>query len=369
MARKATGRAAGPRPRASRAMRALGWFWGVVLLALVAGAGTLQWLGPPGAAPAMLASAKADPHRMAEKPREEAPPTAGLAPPGVDAPATPSLVHAPDPTLLEPSAIFPGGMLPRIGADGRMPLAVYAAHADPPDARPRIALLLSGIGLSETDSLDAIRAAPAAVSLAISPYAYRPERLLAEARVAGHETLVSLPLEPDRYPIDDPGNRALLTGNSPAVNAQRLEWALTRFAGYVGATGALNGMRGERFGGAPELMSTVLHELAARGLMYVDPRPGAAPPPIAYGRGVDVVVDEPAVRTEIEANLARLEQVAHDHGSALGLIGMPRPVTLDRVAAWAATLGARGYQLVPVSALAVKPAPPVPRQTAEKQAG
>jgi polysaccharide deacetylase 2 family uncharacterized protein YibQ len=347
-------------------MRALGWFWIAVLVLLAGGGGALQWLGPPRMATAMAAASV--PTQAAARPREDAPPTAGLADVGSPGQAA-SLVHSPDPALLEASATYPGGMLPRIGPDGRMPMTMYAAHAEPPDARPRVALLLAGIGLSETDSLEAIHNTPAAVSLAISPYAFHPERLLAEARVAGHETLVSLPLEPDRYPIDDSGNRSLLTGNAPGVNAQRLEWALTRFAGYVGATGALNGMRGERFGSAPELMAPVLRELASRGLLYVDPRPGAAPPPFAYGRGVDVVVDEPAVRNGIEANLARLEQVAKDHGAALGLIGMPRPVALDRVAAWAATLAARGFVLVPVSAVMQKPPAPIPRQTAEKQAG
>jgi hypothetical protein len=309
-------------------------------------------------------AAAAPPAAAAPKPVE--PPTAGLEP--ATATAAPGTIPPPDPALLEPSATFPGGVLPRIAPDGRMAMQVYAARARPADARPRVALLLSGIGLSETDSIDAIRATPAAVSLAVSPYAFRPERLLAAARAAGHEMLVSLPLEPDRYPIDDSGNRSLLTGNTPALNAQRLEWALTRFAGYVGATGALNGMRGERFGAASELMAPVLRELAGHGLLYIDPRPGSAPPPFAAGRGVDVVIDEPAVRTEIEANLAKLEQVAKDRGSALGLVGRPRPVTLDRIGAWAATLGARGFVLVPVSALA-RPAPAPPRQTAEKQAG
>jgi uncharacterized protein len=358
---------AGRRPAA---LRALGWFWAVTLVALAGGAGALQWLGPPHAPMPALTTA-APPAAM---PRQDAAaPTAGLEPTTmVDAgnATTPILIHAPDPALLEPSATYPGGVLPRIGSDGRMAMRVYAARAAPPDTRPRVALLLSGIGLSETDSLDAIHNTDPAVSLAVSPYAFRPERLLAEARITGHETLISLPLEPDRYPIDDAGNHSLLTGNAPALNAQRLEWALTRFAGYVGATGALNGMRGERFGGTPELMAPVLRELAARGVLYVDPRPGAPPPPSVAGCSVDVVVDEPAVRTEIEANLAKLEQVAKDRGSALGLVGMPRPVTLDRIEAWAATLGTRGLVLVPVSALARPAAPqPAARQTAEKQAG
>ena len=354
---------AGQRRAGSLALRALGWFWAVTLLVLAGGAGALQYLGPlhqtAPSAQAFVAGAKAY-----AAPTNAAPPTAGLEPA-----AAAGIIHAPDAALLESSQTYPGGLLPRIAADGRTAMAFYAAHAEPADAHPRVALLLSGIGMSETDSMEAIAGTPPAVSLAISPYAFRPERLLAEARLAGHETLVSLPLEPDRYPIDDPGNHALLTGNAPAMNDQRLEWALTRFAGYVGATGALNGMRGERFGAAPELMAPVLRELAARGVLYIDPRPVAPPPPFDAGRSVDVVIDEPAVRTEIEANLARLEQVAKDHGSALGLVGIPRPVTLDRIAAWATTLAARGFVLVPVSALVRTPVVAEPRQTVQKQPG
>lgn len=347
-----------------RAMRGAGWrgliwFWAGVILLAGAGAGVLQYLGPPPPphATAPVASAAApvppDPLPAAPLPADQPPQAVAMVAP----PVPPSGTIAPaDPALLEPSTTFPGGMMPRAGPAGRRPMRAYAAAAPPADGHPRIALLLGGIGMSAADSEDAIRALPSAVSLAVSPYAFRPERLLEEARAAGHEVLLALPLEPERYPLDDPGNHALLTGNLAALNHQRLEWAMTRFTGYVGATGALNGMRGERFAAASELMDPLLRDFARRGLLYIDPRPGAPPPPFVVGRSVDVVIDEPAVRTEIEANLARLEQLAHDRGSALGLAGLPRPVTLDRIAAWAATLAARGFVLVPVSAL-VQPAP------------
>jgi polysaccharide deacetylase 2 family uncharacterized protein YibQ len=68
-----------------------------------------------------------------------------------------------------------------------------------------------------------------------------------------------------------------------------------------------------------------------------------------------VVIDEPAVRTEIEAKLAALEQIARDKGSALGLAGATRPVTVDRIAAWANGLAAKGLALAPVSAVVVAP--------------
>lgn len=288
----------------------------------------------------------------------EAAPTAGPAP--TANPARFGSIASPDPALLEASSVFQGGMLPRRGPGGRGAALSYAAPFDAAAAgmRPRVALLLSGIGMSETDSEQAIHRTPPQVSLAVSPYAFRPERLLADARATGHEVLLSIPMEPDGYPLDDPGNRALLTGNAPGVNEQRLEWALTRFAGYVGATAALAGLRGARFAAAPELIGPVLHDLDRRGLIYVDPRPGAAPLGIAAGRQVDVLIDEPApVRAEIDAHLAKLEQMARDRGAALGLIGVPRPVTLDRIAAWAAGLDSRGLVLAPVSALA-KPPPP-----------
>ena len=58
---------------------------------------------------------------------------------------------------------------------------------------------------------------------------------------------------------------------------------------------------------------------------------------------------------EIDDKLARLAKLAHDRGSALGLAGVVRPVTIERIAAWANGLTADGLALAPVSALAQAP--------------
>lgn len=279
-------------------------------------------------------------------------------------------IPPPDPALQEAAPDLPGLTLPKIGPDGRAPRLAYAAGADTPDARPRVAFLISGIGLSEPESDAAIRATPAAVSLAFSPYAVATDKLLEQARAGGHETLVSLPMEPQGYPLNDAGNRALLTGNAGALNRQRLIWTLARFPGYVGATNALGGgLRGERFAGFDEQMSMVLDELAARGLLYIDARPGMAQPARITGRSVDVIIDEPTGRADIEAKLAALEQQARDHGSALGLATEPQPVTVDRIAAWTHTLAMRGLALVPVSALALPPQPWDKRNNEQERSG
>ena len=68
------------------------------------------------------------------------------------------------------------------------------------------------------------------------------------------------------------------------------------------------------------------------------------------------MIDEPAERPEIDAKLAALEQIARDKGSAVGLIGAVRPVTLDRLAAWSGSLAAKNLALAPASAVATPPA-------------
>ncbi|MFC7692057.1 divergent polysaccharide deacetylase family protein [Paeniroseomonas aquatica] len=107
--------------------------------------------------------------------------------------------------------------------------------------------------------------------------------------------------------------------------------------------------------------------LRSRGLLYVDPRPGARAPQRAWGRTIDLVVDEPATRGEIELKLAALERLAREAGSALGYAGEASPVLIDRAAAWAGSIESRGLVLAPVTALMRRPetgeAMPAPLRT------
>ena len=347
------------------AWRALGAFWAVVLVALGGGAAVLQVLGPPA------------PHRPSAAPVHAAqallaapsPPVVVLTPtpaaqsaprPGRD---TPGPVTDPDPALEEPAPDLPGRVLPRIAEDGRMPMQLYAAGFDQSSRRPRVGLVLAGIGLNGAASEDAIRTLPGGVTLAVSPYAVDPDPLLAEARLSEHEYLLSIPMEPESFPLNDPGDHALTTRASPEDNNRQLIWVLSRFAGYVGATGALGVTRGERFASVPDQMDPVLAALAQRGLLYVDPRPGESERdhgrlPSVWSRDVDVVIDEPDDAASIDGKLAVLNRIAHEKGSALGLADAVRPVTVERIAAWANELAANGLALAPVSALVEPPAPP-----------
>jgi polysaccharide deacetylase 2 family uncharacterized protein YibQ len=341
-------------------MRPFGWgglavFWTAILLALAGGAAVLDSLGPLGAAapPKQTAAAvpRAEPAAAAAPPPAAAPaavPATAALPPGRSA-AGP--IDDPDPALLEAAKAGAGAMLPRLDSNGRGPMQAYARGFDHTTLRPRIGLIVAGVGANDSDSQDAIRTLPGAVTLAVSPYTPRPTHLLEQARIAGHEYLLSLPMESTGDTANDAGDHALLTSLPPPLNADRLDWLLSRFQGYAGVTDALGRLHGERFGAVAGQVAPVLRSLAARGLFYIDARPAAVLPPGLWGAVVDVVIDEPAVRSEIDAKLTLLENLARQRGWALGLAGAPRPVTTDRIADWTNGLSAKGFVLAPASAL------------------
>lgn len=348
---------------------ALGAFWLGMLLAAGGTAGVLAWLGPPerpvpqAAAPAPSIEPTPAPSRggpQAERSTTE-PATAADAPPATaPRPATTAAAGRSPGGAVEAALqeAGPHGPLPRVGPDGRTPIRAYGHPFDRTDPRPRVGLVVGGLGVNAAVTEEAIRRLPAAVTLAFSPYATRIDFLLDQARAKGMELLVALPLEPAGHPtINNAGTRALLTRLSPAENRDHLEWALSRFAGYTGAVGALGPMRGERFAELAETLHPVQEALRARGLLYVDPRPGARPPERAWGRAVDIVVDEPATRGEIERKLEALERLARERGiaGALGYAGEASPVLVDRVAVWAGGVEGRGLALAPVSAMIRRP--------------
>ncbi len=335
--------------------RGLRRFWGLILLALFTTGATLQVLGPlPTARRPENAAVKREPVPEPVVIHQASPPAgAQSVRPGRGLPGP---VNDPDPALLEPAPGSPTNVVPRIAADGRRPMQYYAAGFDPTTTRPRVGLLLAGIGLSFADSKKALTDLPAQVSFAVSPYTANPEPLLSSARLRGHEYLLSIPMEPMRFPIADPGPNALMTSLSPRENQPRLLWALSRLRGYAGATSILGALRGERLADMPDQIEPVLAELGRRGLMYVGAPGQASPVPHAWSKSVDVVIDEPATAADIDARLAVLEGMARDRGAALGLAVAPRPVTVERIAAWTTGLANRGLALAPVSALMLPPA-------------
>jgi uncharacterized protein len=279
---------------------------------------------------------------------ENAPP----AEPPVSVPMGPeSLSPAPDRALIEPGK---DGPLPKIGANGRKPWTVYARPFEASNPRPRIAIIVSGLGQSAAATETAIQALPPAVTLAFSPYGQRLQYWTARARAAGHETLVLVPMEPVNYPANDAGPQTLLTTSSPAENRDKLNWALSRFTGYVGALSLF----GSRYTTAPESLRPTLEEINARGLMFVDSRSSLRSSALRIAGEIGLprassnrFIDIQASRDEIDRRLDELAKIATTSGFAVG-IGQPYPATIERVAAFVRAADERGLAIAPVSAIA-----------------
>ena len=258
----------------------------------------------------------------------------------------------PDPALVEQTA---DGPLPKISRDGRKPWQVYARPVPSgTQSDRRIALVVSGMGISESATAHAIKVLPPEVTLSFAPYGAGLQEWIARARAAGHEVLLELPMEPFGYPQNDPGPHTLLTGGNTDENISRLEWLMSRFTGY---TGVMN-YQGARFTTSASALTPVMGALGARGLLSVDNGASARSlaPELAEKAGMPAVqatrIVDPVQNPEVIAtSLDTLEDVAREKGSAVG-VASGFPVTVDALVQWAASLKDEGYVLVPVTAIA-----------------
>ncbi|MDD3288536.1 MAG: divergent polysaccharide deacetylase family protein [Alphaproteobacteria bacterium] len=258
--------------------------------------------------------------------------------------------RAPESGLTEET---PDGSLPRIGDNNRQPWQAYARPFNEADRRPRIAIVISELGLSNVATMTTVERMPSSVTLAFDVQSKVIGSWLTRARQVGHETLLSLPMEPFDYPRSDPGSRTLLTSLPDAENLDRLNWALRRGVGYVGVTT----LSGSRFTTETGKLNPILLVLKQRGLMVFDAH--VAPhsvlsdlsrqhriPMASNTRRID---DNPSPEA-IDTALVQLEQTARVNGRAVGLAS-PLPVTLDRLEAWIKQLPERGIALAPLSAV------------------
>jgi hypothetical protein len=272
----------------------------------------------------------------------------------VEADAAPVMMAGIDPRLLEKSRY---GMIPVV-SDGLKPFTVYAAEADRVRAArmPTVSIVVGGLGVGAAKTADAIMKLPAAVTLAFTPYGSDPTKLAERARLQRHEILLQVPMEPFDYPDNDPGPQTLLTTLSTEQNIDRLYWHLSRFQGFAGIANFM----GARFVVTDAVMQPIIREAAKRGLGYLDdgsaPRSVAAA--LAAGQAMpfakaDFAIDAVPTAAEIDRELAKLESLARERGTAIG-IASALPISIERIGVWIKTLESRGIMLVPLTTAMLK---------------
>ncbi len=260
---------------------------------------------------------------------------------------------APMADLIETSSI---GQLPRIGPGNRKPSDVYARltpmgvlHS----SRPKIAILLGGMGLNPKLTQRATRELPGDVTFAFAPYGDNLQEQVNKARANGHEVLLQLPMEPMGFPANNPGPRTLLSDADDVTNIEALHWHMSRFAGYTGITNYMGG----KLLNTPKALKPVMLELRKRGLIYLEDASTAVTVSedvatkanVPY-RNSEIVIDGVPTPEGIATALELLEAEAKANGFAVGT-GSGLEVTQEAVKEWAKELREKGIILVPVSAL------------------
>ena len=166
------------------------------------------------------------------------------------------------------------------------------------------------------------------------------------------EVLLHLPMEPQGYPDNDPGPRAIMVGMSREEIAERLDGALR---GLEKVTGVNNHM-GSAATSDQATMDHLMSALASRELLFLDSLTSARSVAFATAQQAGL----PALKNrifldadhedeeKIRRNLESLVKVARAGGFAVG-IGHPHPATAQVLAREIPRLVAEGVVFVTVS--------------------
>jgi polysaccharide deacetylase 2 family uncharacterized protein YibQ len=260
------------------------------------------------------------------------------------------MTQAPDSRVTEDT---PEGSLPRISEDGLRPWQIYGRPFNIADKRPRVAVIITGLGMARAITDEAIAQLPPTITLAFDAEGPVTGAWITRARQDGHETLLDIPMEPFDYPRSDPGPGSLLTSLPNSDNLARLNGFMHKSSGFVGITS----ISGSRFTTDSTKLGPVLDVLRQRGLMAVDARvaPHAAISDMAHNAGVPVAtvtqkLDGDLDPDAIAAALDNLEKTARLNGRAVG-IATASPILFAQLQSWAKNLPQRGIALAPVSAM------------------
>lgn len=260
----------------------------------------------------------------------------GLAPPPAEQSVTVAAATAPPPRPTE----------------GKQPEWLRLAVASAPaNGHPMIAVIIDDMGLDRRRSQE-ILDLPGPLTISFMSYAQDLPRQLAEARTRGDEIMMHVPMEPLDARMD-PGPGVLTVKLSQAEVRRTLDADLAKFSGYVG----INNHMGSKFTADAAGMEVVMQDLRERGLLFMNSLTTEKSVGLAVARrygvasaGRNVFLDDAGDLISVEFELGKLEEVARARGNAIA-IGHPRDATIKALAEWLPKVKAKGFALVPVTAI------------------
>lgn len=304
-------------------------------------------LGNGGTGPAHATSAAPHTEETAPPATEQAPKEAVGEAPDATEPAPVETARLPAPENALPDNITD---LQRTQPDRLPPWQRFALPVSM-NGNPRIVIVIDDVGLDKRRARRTIEL-PGPLTISFMAYAEDLKKQGAAARKAGHELMLHVPMEPSSTSIN-PGPNVLLSGMPKDELQKNIEWNLDQMSGYVG----INNHMGSRFTSDAESMNVVVAALKERGYLFLDSvtsgssvaheaaRDGGIPYAVR-----NVFLDHDDDLDAIRRQLRHTEQIARKTGLAIA-IGHPRDKTIEALTEWLPELGAKGFQLVPISSV------------------
>ena len=265
----------------------------------------------------------------------------------------PHLAHLPDPKITDDTEF---GRLPVYGQNGERAFDIYARPWS--GARgTRIAIIVGGLGLSQTGSNYAINTLPEDITLGFAGNGNSLQRWMQSARRKGHEIILQVPFEPFDYPNNNPGRGTLVTANDPVSNLNLLHEAMGRITNYTG----IGNFMGGRFLSDPESFEPIMRDIASRGILFFDDGTSSRSLAETFSKtlgipfvAADLVLDATPQKAQVLKKLDDLERIARRNGFAVGTASAFTD-SVDAIAEWSNEAKARGIEIVGLSVLATEP--------------
>jgi len=217
------------------------------------------------------------------------------------------------------------------------PAPVHApAHREPGapgKPLPRVAIIIDDIG-HDKKMAERFLSLNANMTFSILPHSRFCKEISVLVVRKGYEVMLHLPMEPDEYPMVDPGSGALMVAMTPDERIGQLKKNIDAVPYAKG----VNNHMGSKLTALSDEMNQVFGILKQQGLFFVDSRTTAVSQTrssaklfkVPYAER-DVFLDHVQEREMIRQQIDLLINIAEIHGKAVA-IGHPHHVTFEVLA-------------------------------------
>lgn len=214
----------------------------------------------------------------------------------------------------------------------------------------QVAIIIDDIG-HDLEPVKELLKINADLTFAILPFCTYTREAAEMLHRAQRETLLHLPMEPDSYPREKPGNGALFTD----MNDEELIFQLEKDLAAVPYISGVNNHMGSKFMEDEKKLSLIFSKLKKKNLFFIDSRTSANTKAFAASEKVGLPVAARKIFLDNSRDYNeiynKLINIAKNNGdvSPVIVIGHPYPETIRAINDAIKVIREKGISIVPVS--------------------